>query len=89
MVFCGILFKPRAGHFERRNDIKTENAVRIYMKLSEAGGQRTAWKGWVHNDDGLKPEPEWRYVEIPPEAALAGEELLNMMEDSYFEVVGL
>lgn len=89
VVFCGILFKPKTGQFERRNDIKTPDAVRIYLKISEAGGARTPWKEWVHPDDGLKPEPEWRYVEIPPEASVAGEELLNMMEDSYFEVVGI
>jgi hypothetical protein len=89
VVFCGILFKVKSGQFERRNDIKTADAVRIYMKLSAAGGARTPWKDWVHDDDGLKPEPEWRYVEIPPEANLDGEELLNMLEDTYFEVVGI
>jgi hypothetical protein len=89
VVFCGILLKPASGLFERRNDMKTPDAVRIYLRLSVAGGQRTPWKDWVHDDDGLKPEPEWRYVEIPPEASLAGDELLNLLEDAYFEVVGI
>jgi hypothetical protein len=88
VVFCGILFKPKSGHFERRKDIP-EGSVRIYLRISEAGGARTPWKDWVHEDDGLKPEPEWRYVEIPPEAHLAGDELLNLVEDAYFEVVGI
>ncbi len=65
------------------------DAVRIYLRLSEPGGNRTPWKDWVHPDDGLKPETEWRYVEIPPEASLAGDELLNLVEDAYFEVVGI
>jgi hypothetical protein len=89
VVFCGILFKPKSGQFERRNDIATADAVRVYLKLSAAGGARGPWKDWVHDDDGLKPEPEWRYVEIPPEANLAGDELLNLLEDAYFEVVGI
>jgi hypothetical protein len=89
IVFAGIVFKPRTGHFERRNDINTPDAVRIYLRLSEAGGKRGPWRDWVHDDDGLKPEPEWRYVEIPPDASLAGEELLNLVEDAYFEVVGI
>lgn len=89
VVFVGILFKPKSGQFERRNDIVVQDAVRIYLKLSAAGGARTPWKDWVHEDDGLKPEPEWRYVEIPPGASLAGDELLNLIEDAYFEVVGI
>jgi hypothetical protein len=89
VVFCGILFKPKTGVLERRNDFRAADAVRVYLRISEAGGARTSWKEWVHPDDGLKPEPEWRYVEIPPEASLAGEELLNLMEDAYFEVVGI
>ncbi len=89
VVFCGILFKVKSGQFERRNDISTADAVRVYLRLSAAGGARGPWKDWVHDDDGLKPDPEWRYVEIPPDASLAGEELLNMLEDAYFEVVGI
>jgi hypothetical protein len=89
VVFCGILFKPKSGPFERRNDINAPDAVRIYLKLSQAGGARSPWKDWVHDDDGLKPEPEWRYVEIPADANLGGEELLNLVEDAYFEVVGI
>jgi hypothetical protein len=89
VVFCGILFKPKSGQFERRNDIVTPDAVRVYLRLSAAGGARTPWKDWVHDDDSLKPDPEWRYVEIPPTADLGGEELLNMIEDAYFEVVGI
>ena len=89
IVFCGILFKPKSGQFERRNDITAHDAVRVYLRLSEAGGARGPWKDWVRPDDGLKPEPEWRYVEIPADASLAGEELLNLVEDAYFEVVGI
>ena len=89
VVFCGILFKVKSGHFERRNDIHAIDTVRIYLKLSAAGGQRGPWKDWVHDDDGLKPEPEWRYLEIPPDASLAGDEILNLVEDAYFEVVGI
>ncbi len=89
VVFCGILFKPHGGQWARRNDITVPDTVRIYLRLSEPGGNRTPWKDWVHPDDGLKPETEWRYVEIPPEAGLAGDELLNLVEDAYFEVVGI
>jgi hypothetical protein len=89
IVFCGILFKPKSGQFERRNDIPSPDTVRIYLRLSEAGGARGPWKDWVHPDDGLKPEPEWRYLEIPPDASLAGEEMLNLIEDAFFEVVGI
>jgi hypothetical protein len=89
VVFAGILFKPKSGLFERRNDITTPDAVRIYLKISAAGAARSPWKDWIHDDDGLKPETEWRYVEIPPQAELAGDELLDLVEDAYFEVVGI
>jgi len=29
VIFCGILFKPKGGQFERRNDIKADDTVRI------------------------------------------------------------
>ena len=88
VIFAGVLFKPKSGLFARRIDILPD-AVRVYLRLSEAGGARTPWKDWVKPDDGLKPEPEWRYLEIPPTADLSGDELLNMLEDAYFEVVGI
>src|SRR6185503_8304735 len=68
VLFCGLLFKSKGGQWMRRNDITTDDTVRVYLRLSEAGGNRGAWKPYVHPDDGLKPETEWRYVEIPPDA---------------------
>jgi hypothetical protein len=89
-VFCGVLFKPAPGQqWMRRNVITAPDTVRVYLRLSEAGGNRSPWKSHVHADDGLKPEPEWRYVEIPPDLSVAGDELLDLVEDAYFEVVGI
>ena len=90
VMFAGILFRSTApGPWVRRNDMKVPDEVRIYLRLSPAGSARSPWKERFHDDDALKADPAWRYVEIPPDQSLAGEEMLDLLEDAYFEVVGI
>ena len=90
VIFCGLLLKPAAGApWYRRNDIQTEGSVRVYLRTTEAAAGASDWAAKVVNDDGLKSDPEWRYVEIAPADEIGGEELLNLIEDAYYQVGGI
>lgn len=89
VIFCGVLCRPLDGQWTRRSDPPGPDTVRLYVKLSEAGINRSPWADLNEQDDAIKADPEWRYVEIPDRIPLDGEELLDLLEDSYFEVVGI
>lgn len=90
VLFAGILLKPPAGTIlARRNDFAAPEAVRLYLRTTEAAAKASAWAERFVNDDGLKSDPEWRYVEIPPSLDLAGDALLDLIEDAYYQVAGI
>ena len=89
VLFCGALLPPKDGKWTRRSDPPAADTVRLYLKISEAGGNRSPWSDMVSEDDSFKPNEEWRYVEIPDRVDLDGDELLDLIEDAYFEVVGI
>jgi hypothetical protein len=90
IVFCGVIFKPAQGApFFRRNDIKEPDTVRLYLRTTEAASKASAWGERFVNDDGLKSDPEWRYVDIPPSLEITGDELLDLIEDAYYQVAGI
>ena len=89
VIFAGVCMKPAEGPWMRRNDFAEPESVRVYLRLSGPGVRRSAWAERIKDDDGLKPEEGWRYVEIPPSLDLSGEELLNLIEDAYFEAGGI
>lgn len=89
VLFCGVLFRPRDKTWFRRQDITTVDAVRVYLRTTEAAGKASPWAERIHSDDGLKSDPEWRYLEIPPGLDMGGEELRNLIEDAYFQVAGM
>lgn len=90
VLFCGLLMKPAAGApWLRRNDTKTADTVRLYLRTTEAAGAASPWAAKFVNDDGLKSDPEWRYVEIGPADDMSGDTLLNMIEDAYYQVGGI
>ena len=89
VMFCGVLCRPADGQWTRRSDLPEADSVRLYLKLSEAGMNRSEWSYLACPDDGLKADPEWRYVEIPERMDVSGEEILDLIEDAWFEVVGI
>lgn len=89
IIFAGVLLRPTNGEWHRRSDAMEEDMVRIYVKLSEAGINRSPWVDLAHEDDAIKADAEWRYVDIPARVDVSGEELLDLLEDSYFEVEGI
>lgn len=89
VLFAGLMFKPRSGPWMRRNDITATDAVRLYLRTTEAAAKASPWAERFVNDDGLKSDPEWRYVEIPPSLDIGGDELLDLMEDAYYQVAGI
>ena len=88
--FCGVLLKPKAGEpWYRRNDIADENSVRLYLQTTEAAAKASPWAERFVNDDGLKSDPAWRYVEITPHVDVSGDALLDLIEDAYYQVAGI
>ena len=37
----------------------------------------------------MTPDAEWRWLEINDRMDVSGDELLDLLEDAYFEVVGI
>jgi hypothetical protein len=89
VLFCGVVLKPASGPWYRRNDFAEPDSVRVYLRTTEAAAKASAWGERIQADDGLKSDPEWRYIEIPPSLDLGGEELLNLIEDAYYQVAGM
>lgn len=90
VAFAGVLFKPAQGApWLRRNDIKEADTVRLYLRTTEPAAKASPWGERFVNDDGLKSDPEWRYVDIPAGMDVSGEELLNLIEDAYYQVAGI
>ena len=89
IIFAGVLLVPKDGDWHRKSDRPEAETVRVYVRLSEAGINRSPWVDLAHEDDALKPDTEWRYVELPERVDVSGEELLDLLEDSYFEVEGI
>jgi hypothetical protein len=88
--FAGILLKPPAGTIlARRNDFASPDAVRLYLRTTEAAAKASAWGEKFVHDDGLKSDPEWRYVEIPAAQDLSDDTLLDLIEDAYYQVAGI
>ncbi len=89
VLFAGVLLRPNGDGWDRKSDKLEPDDVRLYLKLSEAGINRSDWSSMAHDDDGIKADAEWRYVEIPARVDISGEEILDLLEDSYFEVAGI
>ena len=90
VLFCGVLLQARGDDLWQRRDPSPErDTVRLYLRISEVGMARSPWSYMASGDDSPKPDPEWRYVEIPDRVELDGEEILDLIEDAYFEVVGI
>lgn len=90
VLFCGVSFRPAEGTpWLRRNDIAPGGSVRLYLRTTEAASKASPWGERFCSDDGLKPDPEWRYVEIPASLAIDGDELMDLIEDSYYQVAGI
>ncbi|MCG3133839.1 MAG: hypothetical protein HMLKMBBP_01104 [Planctomycetes bacterium] len=89
VVFCGVLFKPASGPWFRRTDISGPDCVRLCVKTTSEAAKRSAWAEKVREDDGLKPDTEWRFVEITPDMDLAGDPLQDLIEDAYYQVAGI
>lgn len=89
VLFCGIALKPASGPWMRRVDIAEPETVRLYLRTTEAAAKASAWADRIHPDDGLKSDAEWRFLDIPPSLDIAGDELLDMIEDAYYQVAGI
>jgi hypothetical protein len=89
VIFCGVLFRPQGQEWFRKSDPPEADAVRLYLRISEAGTNRSPWSFLAQPDDSLKHDGDWRYLEIPDRVDIEGEELLDLIEDAYFEVVGI
>ena len=59
------------------------------MLLSEAAAAQSDWADLFHEDDAVKNDTEWRYVELPERIDVHGDELLDLIEDAYFAVAGI
>ena len=89
ILFAGVVLRPTGEEWSRRSDRPEADCVRLHLKLSEAGANRSEWAYMFNEDDGLKADAEWRWVEINDRMDVSGDELLDLLEDAYFEVVGI
>lgn len=89
VIFCGLLLPAPSEGWTRRSEPPAPDTVRLYVRLSPAGCERSPWALMVHEDDSLKPDEAWRYFEIPDRVDVQGDEMLDLIEDAYFEVVGI
>lgn len=89
VIFAGVCLKPTEGPWYRRSDFAAPESVRLYVRLTPEGVRRSPWAATIKDDDGLKPEEGWRFVEIGPATSIEGDELLDLIEDAYFEAGGI
>lgn len=89
VLFAGVFLRPEGNLWLRRSDQPEADTVRLQLKISEAGATRSEWGYLFHEDDGLKADAEWRWLDIGDRIDVAGDELLDLLEDAYFEVVGI
>ena len=89
VLFAGVTLRPDGEFWMRRSARPDADAVRLHLKISEAGAHRSDWADMFQEDDGPKTDPEWRWIEIAERIDVSGDELLNLLEDTYFEVVGI
>ena len=89
ILFAGVILRPTGDEWMRRSDRPEKDAVRLHLKLSEAGVNRSEWSYLFQEDDALKADAEWRWAEIADRIDVSGDELLDLLEDAYFEVVGI
>jgi len=89
ILFAGVVLRPTGDEWMRRSDLPEKDAVRLHLKLSEAGVNRSEWSYLFQDDDALKADPEWRWMEISDRMDVSGDEVLDLLEDAYFEVVGI
>jgi len=89
IIFGGVLLRPTGTTWVRRSDAPETDVVRVYLKISEAAAAASDWADLIQEDDALKPDGEWRYLEIAERIDISGDELLDLIEDAYFAVVGI
>jgi hypothetical protein len=89
ILFAGVVLRPKGNDWHRRSDRPEADAVRLHLKISEAGAARSEWGYLFQEDDGVKTDAEWRWCEIADRMDVSGDELLDLLEDSFFEVVGI
>ena len=89
VLFAGVYLRPTGDEWARRSDMPEAGAVRLSLKISEPGASRSDWGYLFQDDDGLKADAEWRWIEIAENMDVSGDELLDLLEDAYFEVVGI
>jgi hypothetical protein len=89
ILFCGIVLRPKESVWARRTPVPEADTVRLYLKLNEAGANRSEWGYMFQDDDSVKPDAEWRFIELNDRMDISGDEILDLIEDAYFEVVGI
>ncbi len=89
ILFAGVILRPKGDEWMRRSDRPESDGVRLHLKLSEAGANRSDWADLFHEDDAVKADAEWRWLEIAERIDVSGDELLDLLEDAFFEVVGI
>ncbi len=89
ILFAAIVLRPAEPEWARRTPVPEKDAVRIYLKLNETGAARSDWADLFQDDDSVKPDSEWRFIELADRIDITGDELLDLIEDAYFEVVGI
>jgi len=91
ILFAGVILRPQSTDepWQRRSAVPEADTVRLHLKLTEAAMNRSDWVDLFHDDDAPKQDAEWRYLEIPDRLDVSGDELLDLLEDAYFEVVGI
>lgn len=89
VLFCGVLFRPTSPPWYRKTDMAGPDCVRVCLRTTAEAAKRSPWAAHVREDDGIKADPEWRFVEIAPDMDIAGEVIQDLIEDAYFQVAGI
>ncbi len=89
ILFAGVYLRPTGYEWYRRSDKPETDAVRLSLKITEAGAARGDWGYMFNDDDGQKTDAEWRWLDVAENMDVSGDELLDLLEDAYFEVAGI
>lgn len=91
VLFAGVVLRPHSTDepWQRRSSPPEADAMRLHLKLTEAAANRSEWSYLFQDDDAVRQDAEWRFLEINDRMDVSGDELLDLIEDAYFEVVGI
>ncbi len=88
VLFAGVTLRPTGAEWFRRSPRPDPDVVRLHVRITEVGANRSELAYLVQNDDAPKPDPEWRWIDVPDTLDVSGDELLDLIEDSYLEAGG-